>query len=122
MQANLQINTSKPSFGIAVSKNFRKAAHNYFYGVAYLDYNKGIGHFDKKVKTAERYYGYDDYEIVHKKIHEKGKTFHALYAQKGESRIHLTTEDVFRKVLNYFVRLNKENLTEIMEASKTSQV
>ena len=97
MQTNLSISKSQPAFGISVSDNFVKAAHNYFNGVEYRPDRTKI--FDKKVSQVFNEFGYDEFKISYKKEQIDGKTMHSLYAGNGEYKVPLTHKDKFRKVI-----------------------
>lgn len=104
MQTNLSIN-NQPAFKAAVSENFIKAAHNYFYGVEYNSVKTKL--FDLKAAKVSKEFGYDDFVIKHKKVHKDGKIIHTLSADKDNLSIPLTTKDKFRKIIEKFRRMTK---------------
>lgn len=108
MQTNLSVNKAQPAFGISVSDNFTKAAHNYFNGVEYRPWRAEI--FDKKVAKMFNEFGYDEFKISYKKEEIDGKKVHSLYAGNGEYEVPLTHKDQFRKVIEKFQRMTKGEL------------
>ncbi len=107
MQTNL-VQNNQPTFGISVSDNFIKAAHNYFNGVEYRPWRAEI--FDKKVAKVFNDFGYDEFVINYKKEISAGKTMHVLSADKEGLSVPLTKKDQFRKVIEYFQRMIKGDL------------
>ena len=107
MQTILSINI-QPAFGIGISENFVKAAHNYFNGVEYRPWKAKI--FDKKVAQVFNDFGYDEFVINYKKIHKDGKLIHTLSADKKGLSVPLTEKDQFRKVIEKFQRMRKGEL------------
>ena len=108
MQTNLSVNKVQPAFGISVSDNFVKAAHNYFNGVEYRPWRAEV--FDKKVAQMFNEFGYDEFKISYKKEDINGKRVHSLYAGNGEYKVPLTHKDKFGKVIEKFQRMNKGEL------------
>lgn len=108
MQTNLSVNKVQPAFGISVSDNFIKAAHNYFNGVEYS--SKKTRLFDERVAKVFNEYGYDEFKISYKKENENGVTFHSLYAGNGEYKVPLTKKDKLRKAIEKFMRMTKGEL------------
>lgn len=109
MQSNLSVNNVNPVFGARVSKNFIKAAHNYLNGVEYN--GQKCRNFDRKVTKVENNFDNDDYTIIHKKIRNGKNTEHALYAiNENYDPILITKKDKFRKVIEKFMHLSKQEL------------
>ena len=114
MLSSLSINNIQTNFKANVSKNFIKAAHNYYYGVEYNGLK--VKFFDHQVRNFGKY-GYDDFTIKHEKRHINGKIQHVLFAEKDGTKIILTQKENFRKLLNKFMRLNKIEFNLKMENS-----
>ena len=117
MNSNLSIQPGyKPSFGIRVSRNFIKAAHNYYFGVEYKPAKVEV--FDRKVRYAKSNFDYDEFTLIHQKSHENGETKHLLFAVSKDKKILLDSEDRFRKILANFIHMNKEDLHLKIESSQ----
>lgn len=107
MQTNLSIN-NHPAFGIKVSDNFVKAAHNYFNGVEYRPWRSEV--FDKKVSLVVNDFGYDEFMIKYAKETKDGKPVHSLYAEREGLSVPLTQKDQFRKAIEKFMHMSKWEL------------
>lgn len=105
MQINSLQSNYQPNFKANVSKNFVEASKNY------LRKNPSkLEAFEKKVDTY-KYYGTDDINVFHQRIMLNGKPQYALYAAKDgmmpEEYVLLTVKDVFRKIVEKFMHINK---------------
>ena len=108
MQTNLYLYQNKPSFGANVSKNFVKAAHNYYNGVEYRPYRSKV--FDEKVKQVVKCFGYNEFTLKCHRTKTKGKTVYNLVADNGLYEVPIAAKDQFRKVIEKFMRLTRDEL------------
>ena len=114
MQSYLTVNNFSPSFGINVSSNFVKSAHNYYNGVEYRPWRAKI--FDNKVNKFATKYGFNDYTINYDKIIKDGKIEHALYlTSDNDVSVLITKANALRKVIKEFIGLTPERIQKMIE-------
>lgn len=116
MQSNLSVNSL--SFGANVSRKFQDAAY-YYYTRTSRTPNK-LQDFAAKVNDFADF-GYNNMTISYKKKSVDGKLQHILYASEPgyeDEAVILTKKDMFRKVLEKFMHINKHEFETKIRGNK----
>jgi len=107
MQIN-RIQSDNTSFGIKVSQNFIKAAHNHYNYNVGTNKKQNIYNFNSMVEKFKTF-GHNDYTLDYERKNNSGNWNHYLFVIKddGTDRRNITVRNTLLKIINNFMGMNR---------------
>lgn len=104
------IQNNNPYFGIKVSDNFIRMAHNQYHFNNVPNKRSLIWQFNNKVEHYSNF-GHDDFTIDYERKFQNGNWEHYLFAVRDDGlKINIFHRSTFAKIVDRFLQMKKHEL------------